>query len=237
MTGRMENSMKYYIAYGSNLNKAQMSHRCPHAVPLGTTEIKDYMLLFRGIDGRAVATIEPCEGCAVPVAIWKITAADEKALDVYEGYPRLYVKKDFTVELNGRQVTAMAYVMTPGRRIGRPSAVYLDTILDGYADFSLDVDQIITAVHDSGTASPEEYDFLNRLAESQREEFIPTCPRCGYKTMSERLTHNALSRRADIYICDTCGTEEALCDFTGTDDAVENWYVIRRNLRCNERNA
>ena len=51
--------MKYYIAYGSNLNKAQMSIRCPEAKPVTTTTINDYQLLFRGNGRSAVATIEP----------------------------------------------------------------------------------------------------------------------------------------------------------------------------------
>ena len=42
MTGRR------YIAYGSNLNRAQMALRCPDAKVVGTGEIKDYELLFRG---------------------------------------------------------------------------------------------------------------------------------------------------------------------------------------------
>ena len=42
MTGRR------YIAYGSNLNRGQMALRCPDAKVVGTGEIKDYELLFRG---------------------------------------------------------------------------------------------------------------------------------------------------------------------------------------------
>ena len=39
------------------------------------------------------------------------------------------------------------------------------------------------------------------------------CPRCGKMTMdAESVTHNALSRRATVYICDACGMQEALED-------------------------
>ena len=48
MTGRR------YIAYGSNLNRAQMALRCPDAKVVGTGEIKDYELLFRGNRNGAV---------------------------------------------------------------------------------------------------------------------------------------------------------------------------------------
>ena len=39
------------------------------------------------------------------------------------------------------------------------------------------------------------------------------CPRCGRNTMKKNIHTNALSRYADIYICDACGTEEAPLKF------------------------
>ena len=39
---------KYYLAYGSNLNVRQMRFRCPTARIVGTAEIEDYELLFKG---------------------------------------------------------------------------------------------------------------------------------------------------------------------------------------------
>ncbi len=101
---------RYYIAYGSNMNVEQMRHRCPRAVVVGTSTVKDYELLFRGGKHGAVATIEPREGESVPVVIWSITPTDERSLDIYEGYPRLYEKENFVVELNGEEITAMAYI-------------------------------------------------------------------------------------------------------------------------------
>ena len=41
------------------------------------------------------------------------------------------------------------------------------------------------------------------------------CPRCGKDDMSVITEHNALSRRADIYICEACGMDEALRDAAG----------------------
>ena len=40
--------MKYYLAYGSNLNKEQMQKRCPGAVPVGTMTLKGFELKFKG---------------------------------------------------------------------------------------------------------------------------------------------------------------------------------------------
>ena len=126
--------MKYYLAYGSNLNKRQLKTRCPDAVPVGRCVVNDYELVFRG-----VATIEPKPGASVQCGIWKISTDDERSLDRYEGYPRLYVKQDFRVTVKGKTVRAMAYVMVDGiRRLSPPSTGYLLTIAEGYDDFGLD---------------------------------------------------------------------------------------------------
>ena len=52
------------------------------------------------------------------------------------------------------------------------------------------------------------------------------CPRCGRNNMCDDLTMNALSRRANVYICSGCGTEEALSDFFGYDDNLDNWSIV-----------
>ena len=77
---------KLYVAYGSNLNKDQMEHRCPTARFVGTGVIENYELQFKGSRLGAHATIAPREGASVPVAIWKIQKRDENRLDMYEGY-------------------------------------------------------------------------------------------------------------------------------------------------------
>lgn len=77
---------KLYVAYGSNLNKAQMRYRCPTAEFVGTGVIEGYELQFKGALHNAYATIAPKEGSNVPVGIWTIQRADEKRLDLYEGY-------------------------------------------------------------------------------------------------------------------------------------------------------
>ena len=71
-----------YIAYGSNINLEQMAYRCPHSKVVGTSEIKDYELEFRG-----VATIVPNKGARVPVLIWELDERDLPTLNKYEGYP------------------------------------------------------------------------------------------------------------------------------------------------------
>ena len=52
---------KYYVAYGSNMHLSQMTYRCPHAVLVGKSELKDYVLRFRGHPYNPNATIEPAK--------------------------------------------------------------------------------------------------------------------------------------------------------------------------------
>lgn len=135
-----------YIAYGSNLNLSQMEQRCPTARVIGTSEIKDYELVFRGSRYSAVATIEPCEGSRVPVLLWGIQPEDEKSLDRYEGYPNFYEKENMEIVLNGSTVSAMVYVMTHGHELGIPSERYKISIEDGYMYAGFDADILQNAV-------------------------------------------------------------------------------------------
>ena len=132
--------MKYYLAYGSNLNKAQMALRCHDAVPVGTAVLDNTKIVFRSnYKGNGVATLEKEHGCTVPIAIWAISESDEQHLDVYEGYPTLYTKKTVNITLGGKNEKAMIYLMNPGRPETHPSQSYYETIKQGYRDFRFDV--------------------------------------------------------------------------------------------------
>lgn len=137
---------KFYLAYGSNLDHQQMMLRCPDARYLGETDVKDYALLFRGnYRGCGVATIEPEKGSHVPAGVWEISARDELALDRYEGWPWLYEKQNFVVELDGKKITAMVYIMTEGHVFTEPGAAYCATLRRGYIDCKLDSNILETA--------------------------------------------------------------------------------------------
>ncbi|OCN00403.1 gamma-glutamylcyclotransferase [Clostridium sp. W14A] len=148
-----------YIAYGSNLNLPQMAHRCPSGRVVGASEIKEYELLFRGSRSSAVATVEPLKGSSVPVLLWELKERDLQALDYYEGYPHLYHKKKLNVDLKGKQVTAMVYIMNAGHPFGSPADFYLNTILEGYHSSGFDAEFLERAVEKS-----------IRLAQNQQEQ-------------------------------------------------------------------
>ena len=126
---------KKYFAYGSNLNKEQMTKRTPFASSVGQAYIDGWRLVFRG-----VADIEPHEGGTLAVGLWNITKPDEENLDIYEGYPRLYRKE----EILGMMTYRMNSV-----EIVPPYEDYFNTILQGYKDFGLDTKLLYDALDDS----------------------------------------------------------------------------------------
>ena len=59
-------------------------------------------------------------------------------------------------------------------------------------------------------------------------EHLP-CPRCGRNTMKDKLHTNALSRHADIHICDECGTAEAMLDFMNNPLPLLLWACMKND--------
>lgn len=149
---------RLYLAYGSNLNLEQMSYRCPDATVLGTAELKDWELLFKGSKTGSYLTVERCKGSTVPVAVWEVSAADERALDRYEGCPRFYYKKTLVLPVTNAETGEVArrrcfiYIMHEDRLQGRPSLFYWETCLQGYADFGFGFEPLEEALHKASRA-------------------------------------------------------------------------------------
>ena len=131
---------KIYGAYGSNMNLEQMAHRCPKAKVIGSGILKDYKLTFRG-RYKGVANIETCKDKEVPIVLWEITDDCERALDVYEGFPSLYVKKEVKVIVDGKPVKTMVYIMAKEytNMVATPTEYYFNVIVRGYSDNDLDL--------------------------------------------------------------------------------------------------
>lgn len=135
---------RLYLAYGSNLSIIQMRYRCPEAKIVGTAEIDDYRLMYKGSKTGAYATVEPEKGQKVPVLVWEITPRDEVNLDRYEGFPIFYYKEILQVDitsLTGKHLgehTAMVYIMDENRSHGLPSVDYEDILREGYRQFHFD---------------------------------------------------------------------------------------------------
>lgn len=217
--------MKYYLAYGSNLNIHQMAFRCRHARVVGTGYIPGYRLMFKGSKTGSYLTIEPAKGYKVPVAVWEINPAHERSLDMYEGFPTFYYKKNFKLNVRllsgGREeLDCFAYIMDERRPLGSPSSYYVNVCKEGYRTFGFDQKYLDDAYTYSSASEGKSLELIKQL---QDEGEYDLCPRCG-----EALgRHPALSRRYDIDICSECGTREALHDWYGLDDPVSEWHCFR----------
>ena len=149
-----------YLAYGSNLNLDQMDVRCPGAELIGYTTVSNMRLIFRGSGSGYYLSIERTPAGmirSVPCGVFRISDADEKSLDVYEGYPRFYKKKlikDLPLymmdgSLRSGKLTAMAYVLPRSAPLGFPSNRYIQTCVQGYNDFGFDSEILRTAIEDT----------------------------------------------------------------------------------------
>ena len=130
----------YYLAYGSNLNLNQISRRCYDVKTIGSIELNDYRLVYKGrSDNFAYLTIEPYQGPIVPIGVFEVSSLDINCLDIYEGYPRYYYKQNVMVDIGGKKKRAMVYIMNQQRTPGRPSLTYIETIRQGYIDNNFDL--------------------------------------------------------------------------------------------------
>lgn len=127
--------MGLYAAYGSNSDPAQMLQRCPSSPHTGTGWVQGWRLTFGaeelGWEG-ALATLVPADGSdtGVFVALYDLTAADEAALDAWEGADHgLYRKLHLRVHTLAGDVVAFVYVLDAFEG-GLPSARYLGVLAD-----------------------------------------------------------------------------------------------------------
>lgn len=130
---------RLYIAYGSNLNIAQMTMRCPTAQIFSTGQLNNWELIYRGSKTGSHATIRRKKGSTIPVLVWDIQPQDEKNLDMYEGFPVYYYKQNIMVEIGGNRRKAMVYIMNDRALPGMPSPHYVNTIRQGYKDNGFDI--------------------------------------------------------------------------------------------------
>lgn len=88
------------------------------------------------------------QGGTVPIVLWEITTECEKALDLYEAYPKLYVKEEVEVITKDGAIRAMVYVMSKQyeQLSAKPSDYYINTIWQGYLDNKLPLIKLREAI-------------------------------------------------------------------------------------------
>ena len=64
------------------------------------------------------------------------------------------------------------------------------------------------------------------LSQSNRS-VVGVCPRCGKMTVKDRLHTNATSRHASVFVCDICGTDEAIRDLLRNPLPLREWAIAK----------
>ncbi len=138
-----------YLAYGSNLNTAQMHFRCPGAVPVGRVDLPDHRLVFRGSKTGSFLSVDRAKGQTVPCVAWRLAPGNEASLDMYEGFPTFYRKHYARVPVRmfgrkGPTVTCrcMWYALPESSPLGAPSRAYYQVCFEGYQYFGLPTEKL-----------------------------------------------------------------------------------------------
>ena len=133
-----------YVAYGSNMNLEQMAFRCPNSKVVCRGKLKGWKLVFN----VHADIIKGKKSDAVPVLVWDIADEDWDSLDMYEGFPRYYIRKTVNVILeNGKNESAIVYIMADDRKgICPPVNSYFNCILKGYMDNKINVNYLFDAL-------------------------------------------------------------------------------------------
>ena len=136
-----------YLAYGSNVNPANMAIRCRRAKSLGIIYLRGYELIFQG-----VANLRPKKNRGVYCVLWGITPSCEKSLDWYEEYPRLYGKRFIRSSHFGESL--MVYVLRYPLLRRYPAETYVKSIETGYTSFGIPKSQLTSALERSVRGNP-----------------------------------------------------------------------------------
>ncbi|CAM3493980.1 gamma-glutamylcyclotransferase [Nocardioides dubius] len=125
--------MTLYAAYGTNLDPARMSQRCPHSPLRSTGWLEGWRLTFggeeHGWDG-ALATIVPDPFEQVFVAVYDVTDDDADAMEQWESTTTgLYLRTKVRVKSLTGDLVAWALVLDAFEG-GLPSASYLGVLAD-----------------------------------------------------------------------------------------------------------
>ncbi len=130
----------YYFAYGSNMDWAQMQHRCPSAGFICVARLADYRFLI-GRHSRlrdcGTATVVPENGSEVWGVVYEVSDEDLLVLDGFEdGYRRENI---FVTALRDGDHPLEALVYIAGREDGvpLPNPRYKHHILDGARHWNL----------------------------------------------------------------------------------------------------
>ena len=69
--------------------------------------------------------------------------------------------------------------------------------------------------------------LITIIKANQDKGAMMPCPRCGKDNMETEMVYNSLSRYADVYICNSCGNEEAFADMGVMQMPLSDWDAFK----------
>ena len=117
---------KYYFAYGTNLNKKIFLKKFKNAKLIEKYTLNNYKVVFR--TKYIIPDLQRKIDSKVQGLIYRIDKNIEKKLDVYEDYPKLYIKKYFKY----RNKRIMFYYMKKKSLPLKPKGYYFKIMMSGY---------------------------------------------------------------------------------------------------------
>jgi len=123
----MTTGLRAYFAYGINMDRDEMAHRCRGAILQGIATLNGHRFI---INRQGVATLVSVVQSREFGVLWHLTASDETALDLFEGVAQgSYEKWVIVARHKGREHAALI-CLASDLRPGRPRPGYLETVCD-----------------------------------------------------------------------------------------------------------
>lgn len=120
--------MTAYFSYGANMDPVHMAAHCPGAARLGHAVLADYSI---GLGAAGFATVREHPGRAVHGILWRLTEADEAALDEFEDVAGGFYRKDaVSVRRDGSPDQPAMIYRAMDDRPGPPDEPYLARVLE-----------------------------------------------------------------------------------------------------------
>lgn len=147
----------YYFAYGSNLDVALMTRRCPSARVVTTADLPGFRLQFAGgssgtgMGGHnwqgGVATLVAAMEARVQGVLYSLTVEDLASLDQLEGHPVHYRRRVFQVRTGtGDWVWAFSYLMPGSPERAAPSDSYFNLLYRLYEGHGFEMSALLQAL-------------------------------------------------------------------------------------------
>jgi gamma-glutamylcyclotransferase (GGCT)/AIG2-like uncharacterized protein YtfP len=137
-----------YFAYGHNTFSDRLHSLIPSAKFIATGTLKGFSMYF-----EQYANIRMQEGSEVKGVVWEFEEKYLKKLDGYEALHQDYNTIPVEVRVKNTSVECIAYIMDPKfetkKLHKKPNKEYIDTLIDGYKEHGLPLEQIKVALKNS----------------------------------------------------------------------------------------